>query len=144
MSGVPMNASGGGGRRRSGEPVPPPRYRRRSARVIKHEKGQVVNTDEISNLEKANAILQAWTRQHNRAGLLMAIPLVAGFVLAQSVPPALGNIAMVVGPAIALTLGLFLIPTDFRSRSGSLTPAICLVTGMWIAAVAVAVFSLVG
>ena len=93
--------------------------------------------------QKAHAYLRACTKQHNGAGLLMAVLLLASFVLA-SAPPFLGNTAMAGGGALGLTIELFLLPTAFRSRSGSLIPAICLVTGMWIVAVAVAVFSLVG
>jgi hypothetical protein len=111
---------------------------------LKHEKGQVMITPEVSNLQKANGFLQVWTRQHNRAAILMAIPLLASFVVARFTPPVLGNIGMAVGPAIALTIGLAMIPRDFRSRSGSLTPAIWLVAAMWIAALGTVVFSLTG
>ena len=99
-------------------------------------------TREVSDLEKANAHLQAWKRQKITASLLMAIPLVAGFVLAEFAPAALGNTAISLGCAIGLTIGVCVIPKDFRSRSGSLTPAISLVTALWISAVSIAVFSL--
>jgi hypothetical protein len=102
----------------------------------------VNTTREVSDLEKANAHLQAWTRQQITASLLMAIPLVAGFVLAEFAPAALGNTAIPLGCAIGLTIGVCVIPKDFRSRSGSLTPAISLVTALWISAVSIAVFSL--
>jgi hypothetical protein len=102
----------------------------------------VNTTREVSDLEKAIAHQQAWTRQQITASLLMAIPLVAGFVLAEFAPAALGNTAIPVGCAIGLTIGVCVIPKDFRSRSGSLTPAISLVTALWISAVSIAVFSL--
>jgi len=103
-----------------------------------------MTTHEVSNLQKANVFLQEWNRQHNRASILMAIPILAGFVLARFAPPVLGNIGMAAGPAIGLTIGLALIPRDFRSRSGSLTPAIWLVAAMWIAALGTVVLSLMG
>ena len=95
-------------------------------------------------LKRANAILQTWTRRHNQAGVLMAIPLVAGFVMMSLLPSALSDIVMAVAPASALTTGMFLIPEDFRSRRGSLTPAICLAAAMWAAALIVALFRFIG
>lgn len=106
--------------------------------------GGVMKPTEVSSLQKANAILQQWNRQHYRAALLVVVPVLAGFVLAECAPPVPGSIGMAVGPALGLTLGLALIPADFRSRSGSLTPAICLVAAMWIAALCIAVVSFIG
>jgi hypothetical protein len=101
-------------------------------------------TPEITNLQKAIAIQKAWNRQHNKAALLMAIPLLAGFFCARFAPPVLGNIGMAFGPAIGLTIGLVMLSRDWRSRSGSLTPAICLVAALWLSAVVVTVLSLIG
>jgi hypothetical protein len=98
--------------------------------------------NEVPNLQKGNAILKAWNRQHCRAALLMAIPLLAGFVFAHFAPPVLGNLGMAVGPALGLTIGLALIPEDFRGRTGSLTQAIWLVAAMWMAALGMVVLSL--
>jgi hypothetical protein len=100
-------------------------------------------TPEVLNLQKANAIQKAWNRQHKRAAVLMAIPLLAGFVCARLAPPVLGNIGMAVGPAMGLTIGLALIPEDFRSRSGSLTPAVWLVAAMWVAAAVITALTLI-
>lgn len=99
---------------------------------------------EGSDLQKADAIQKVWSRQHNRAAVLMAIPLLAGFACARFAPPVLGNIGMAVGPAIGLTIALALIPRDFRSRSGSLTPAIWLVAAMWVAAAVITALTLIG
>jgi hypothetical protein len=74
----------------------------------------------------------------------MAIPLVAGFIMRSSFPSALTDVVMTVAAAISLTTGVLLIPEDFRSRRGSLTPAICLVAAMWAAALIVALFCLIG
>ena len=50
---------------------------------------------------------------------------------------------MAVGAAMGLTLGVSLIPEVFRSRRGSLKPAVCLVTAMWIGAIVTAVLSVI-
>jgi len=113
-------------------------------RTAQNKKGNAMETSEVQTLKKANAILRTWTRRHNRAGVLMAIPLVAGFIMMSAFPSALTDIVMAVAPAIALTTGMFLIPEDFRSRRGSLIPAICLVAAMWAAAIVVALFRLIG
>jgi len=115
--------------------------RRRTAQI---KKGKAMETSEVQTLEKANAILRTWTRQHNQAAVLMAIPLVAGFIMRSSFPSALTDVVMTVAAAISLTTGVLLIPEDFRSRRGSLTPAICLVAAMWAAALIVALFCLIG
>jgi len=99
---------------------------------------------QVADLQEGNRGLQDWRKQHHRAALLMAVPLAVGFALARFAPPAVGNIAMAFCPAISLTAGLSVIPADFRSRSGSLTPALCLVTAMWVVAIGAAVFSLAG
>ncbi len=103
-----------------------------------------MKTIEVQKLEEANNFLRAWTKQHNKAAFFMAMPMIAGFLAARIFPSGLGLIAMSVGPAIALSIGVRLIPNDFRSRSGSLTPAICLVAAMWISALVSIVFSLLG
>jgi hypothetical protein len=100
-----------------------------------------METSEVQNLKKANAILQTWTRRHNRAGILMAIPLVVGFIVINVFPSALSDIILTVAPAIALTTGILSIPEAFRSRRGSLTTAICLVAAMWAAALLVTLFA---
>ncbi len=108
------------------------------------KKGKAMETSEVQTLEKSNAILRTWTRRHNQAAVLMAIPLVAGIIMRSSFPPALTDIVMTVAPAISLTTGVILIPEDFRSRRGSLTLAISLVVAMWAAAFIVALFCLMG
>ena len=99
---------------------------------------------EMQSLKRANDISRTWTRRHNQAGVLMAIPLVAGFIIMSLLPSSLSDIIMAVAPAIALTTGIFLIPEDYRSRRGSLTSAICLVATMWAVALVVALFRLLG
>ena len=102
-----------------------------------------MTTSEVQNFEKANAILRAWTKRHNEAALSIASPLIASFILARFFPSAFGTVAMAVGAAMGLTLGVSLIPEVFRSRRGSLKPAVCLVTAMWIGAIVTAVLSVI-
>jgi hypothetical protein len=108
------------------------------------KKGNAMETSEVQNLKKANAILRTWIRQHNQAAVLMAIPLVAGFVMMNFFPSALSDVVLAVAPTIALTTGIILIPEDFRSRRGSMTFAICLVGVMWVAALIVSLIRLLG
>lgn len=103
-----------------------------------------MKTIEVENLEKANHSCQEWNRQHHRAALFMAVPLIFGFLAARIAPPTVGNISMAVSSAMAFSLGVCLIPNDFRSRSGSLTPAMGLVAALWIAALVTAVVTLLG
>ncbi len=103
-----------------------------------------METTEVQTLKKANDILQTWTRRHNRAGVLMAIPLVVGFTVTNVFPSALSDIVLAVAPAIALTTGILSIPEAFHSRRGSLTTAICLVAAMWAAALLVTLFRVLG
>ena len=72
-----------------------------------------METSEVQALKKANAIVRTWTRRHNRAGVLMVIPLVAGFIMMSLFPSLLSDIVMAVTPAIGLTTGMFVIPEDF-------------------------------
>jgi hypothetical protein len=97
-----------------------------------------METSEVQALEKANAIMRAWTRRHNQAAVLMAAPLVAGFVMMSFFPSAFSDVVLAFTPVISLTTGVFLIPDDFRSRRGSMTSAFCLVAAMWGVAVLVA------
>jgi hypothetical protein len=110
-----------------------------------------------ASLKKENSDLQAKvialeskmfnldrTRQQNRAGLLLLITIVVLFILPQFIPSPFGEMVMVFGSAIVLTTYVYLQPDSFRSRSGSLTMAICLVTAMWLGAVVVTVISLIG
>jgi hypothetical protein len=55
--------------------------------------------------------------------------------------PALGPAAIVAGGAAIMTAYVLVLPDSFRSRRGSLTLAICLVTAMWLAALVVTALS---
>lgn len=103
-----------------------------------------METSEVQHLEKANAISRAWTRQHNKAAVLMAIPIVAGFVMMNFFPSVFSDVVLAVAPVIAMTTGILLIPEDFRSRRGSMISAIFLVVAMWVAALVFCLIRLLG
>ena len=103
-----------------------------------------MNMPEVLSQEEADAVVKARSEQHYTAALLVGVVLVAGYLIAQVAPPVSEYIAMTVGPAIGLTLMVSLLPTSFRSRSGSMTPAICLIAAMWIMAVVVSGLALAG
>ncbi len=58
--------------------------------------------------------------------------------------PRLGTAAMMIGCAMVLSACVSANPQQFRSRSGSLTAAVGLVTAIWLAAAVLAVLSLTG
>ncbi len=58
--------------------------------------------------------------------------------------PRYGATAMMVGSASVLSLYVSALPGSFRSRSGSMTAAVCLIAAMWIAAVVIAALTLMG
>ena len=58
--------------------------------------------------------------------------------------PRYGSTAVMVGCAGMLSAYVMLLPERFRSRGGSLTAAVCLVTAMWIAAAVIAALTLMG
>lgn len=58
--------------------------------------------------------------------------------------PQYGGIAVMVGSASILSVYVAVVPERFRSRSGSVFTAICLVVSMWIAAAAITAMTLSG
>jgi hypothetical protein len=68
----------------------------------------------------------------------------ACFVAILFVLPHYGLEAMMIGSALVLAAYLAVNPDRFRSRSGSLTAAVCLVTVMWMAATVLIWLSLMG
>jgi hypothetical protein len=102
-----------------------------------------METHDVQTLKGAIAISQTWTRRHNQAAVLMALPLVVSFVMVSLFPSAVSTFAIVVASATALTVGICLIPEDFRSRRGSLITGLLLVLAMWAIAVMVALACMV-
>jgi len=66
------------------------------------------------------------------------------FVSILFILPRYGLAAMMIGCALVLAAYLAVNPDRFRSRSGSLTAALCLVTVVWMAAVVLVWLSLMG
>lgn len=58
--------------------------------------------------------------------------------------PQYGSTAAMVGCASILTAYVAVLPENFRSRSGSLMTAICLVAAMWVAAAVILALTLMG
>ena len=58
--------------------------------------------------------------------------------------PRYGSMAVMVGCASILSAYVAVLPERFRSRSGSMTAAACLVAGMWAAAAVITTLTLMG
>lgn len=58
--------------------------------------------------------------------------------------PRFGSAVMMVGCTIVLSAYVSALPDRFRSQNGSLTLAFCLLAVMWMIAVVITVFSLLG
>ena len=58
--------------------------------------------------------------------------------------PRYGSWAVMVGCAGMLSAYVAVLPESFRSRSGSMTAATCLVAGMWVAAAVITALTLMG
>ncbi|HYG34603.1 MAG TPA: hypothetical protein VEC99_07465 [Clostridia bacterium] len=66
-------------------------------------------------------------------------------VLAMSfILPRFGTVAMMVGCATVVSVYVAALPESFRSRSGSLRMAVCLVAAMWLGAAVVTTLTLMG
>jgi hypothetical protein len=58
--------------------------------------------------------------------------------------PLYGDMAVMVGWASVLSIYVAVLPEQFRTRSGSMMAATCLVTAMWVAAAAITALTLMG
>jgi hypothetical protein len=58
--------------------------------------------------------------------------------------PRFSNIALMVGCASILSAYVAALPEQFRSRSGSMMTATCLVAAMWVGAVVITAMTLMG
>ena len=99
---------------------------------------------EVLRLEKAIAIQSAWNKLQNKATLSAAPFIIAGFILPRFIASPFDLMVMALGPTVGLTIMFSLIPDSFRSRSGSLKPAIGLVVALWVAALVECALSLAG
>ena len=58
--------------------------------------------------------------------------------------PHYGSVAVMVGCASILSAYVAVLPESFRSRSGSMVAATCLVAAMWLAAAVITALTLIG
>jgi hypothetical protein len=58
--------------------------------------------------------------------------------------PRYGGIAIMVGCASILSVLVLVLPEQFRSRSGSMMAATCLVAALWVGAVIITAMTLMG
>ncbi len=95
--------------------------------------------------DDAMARQQIQNRQQTLAGLALLVVTVATlFILPQYLKSPYEGMAMGFGSAAILTTFLYLYPESFRSRGGSLVPALCLAVALWLSAAVTTALSLVG
>jgi MFS superfamily sulfate permease-like transporter len=99
---------------------------------------------ETHSMEAAIAFFREHAKQQRKATLLMVLTIVLLFILPHFIPSPFDGMVIGFGSAIVLTTCVYRQPHSFRSRSGSLTMAICLVAALWLCAVIGTVFSLIG
>ena len=88
---------------------------------------------------------QQLNRQQTRSGLVLLVVTVATlFILPQYLTSPYDGMSMGFGSAAILTVFLYLYPESFRSRGGSLVPALCLVIALWLSAAVTTALSLIG
>ncbi|QDU58563.1 hypothetical protein [Aeoliella mucimassa] len=58
--------------------------------------------------------------------------------------PQFGSLAMAFGCAVLLSAYVLALPDQFRTQSGSLVPATCLLAALWMATAAVALMAWLG
>ena len=88
---------------------------------------------------------QTLNRQQTQAGVVLIVVTVATlFILPQYMPPPYDGMSMSFGSAAILTIFVYLYPESFRSRGGSLVPALGLVAALWLSAAVTTALSLIG
>lgn len=88
---------------------------------------------------------QPRNRQHTQAGVVFVAATVAIlFIIPQYLASPYAGMTMSFGSAALLTVLLYLQSESFRSRRGSLVPAICLVIALWLLAAVSTALSLIG
>ena len=104
-----------------------------------------MKTTDAQKIEEAKAAFSAThTKQQTKAALLCLLTVLVVFVVPQFVPSPFNTIAGVVGAAASFTAFFSFYPLSLRTRSGSLTPAFCLLAFMWLSAAVVTLLSLTG
>ena len=105
-----------------------------------------MNDPSVESSESGLAVRQqAQHRRQVQVGLVSVVFVVVTlFVVPEYLPAPWDAIAMGIASAAGLTVLVCWIPESFRSRSGSLIPALCLVAALWFLAVITTVVSLIG
>ena len=109
-----------------------------------------MKTSEERDIEMVRALEagRAWQRENNKQQNKVALLLIPAigviFILPQYFQSPFDCMVMGFGSAISLTTLVLLEPASFRSRSGSLTTAICLVTALLLGTAVTTVLSLIG
>jgi len=103
-----------------------------------------MKASEVQNLETAAVFLREQEKEQYKGAISVALTIVVIFILPEFVPSPFDVIVMGFGSAILLTALVLSKPASFRSRSGSLIPAICLGAAMWLFAAVTTVISLIG
>jgi hypothetical protein len=104
-----------------------------------------LKTTGAQKIEEAKAaFLAASSRRQTRAALLTMLTVVVVVIVPRFVPAPFDVVVMMVGGTILLSANLSLFPDSFRSRGGSLAPALGLVGAMLVAAVVITVLLLSG
>jgi len=106
----------------------------------------------VASLKQENSELQAKVsalelklfalgqkRLQNSSLLLSAIMLFVVFIIPQFIKASFAEMIMGFGAAIVLTTMFCLHPESYRSRTGSLIPASCLIAAIWLGAIAVSI-----
>lgn len=75
---------------------------------------------------------QTLNRQRTPGLVLLLVTVATLFILPEYLTPPYDVMLMGLGSAAMLTLFLYLYPESFRSRGGSLVPALCLVVAGWL------------
>jgi hypothetical protein len=105
----------------------------------------MMKTSEVHNIgETKAAFLDAQRKQAIKSWLLCMLALFVIFVLPNFVPAPFDQIVMGVGSATVFSALVSMFPQSFRSRSGSLTPALCLLTFLWLGVTVTTLFSFLG
>lgn len=103
-----------------------------------------MKTNDVQNVEDPNAaFLAAQAKQQTKSSLLCLFVLSVTFVLPRFVPTPFSQVVMGFGAAVGFSAYLATFPESLRSRSGSLTPAYCLLVFVWLCAATGTLFALI-
>ena len=84
-----------------------------------------------ANKGEGIALSQQFAKQQLRNAFAMLTSAILAYCVANAVSEGLKSIAVPVAAATGFTVGVCCAPSTYRSRSGSLVPAMVLVAAMW-------------